>query len=143
MRTWLRVTKERKDSNRWLKKHCKDIKGSVLSIGSEYDKDGEGGLYCTYFSAASSYTTSEVTDEFKTDLVIDVRSMPEIDSDSYDAIYCSGVLEHVDDFQSGFKEMTRILKKDGILLLGLPFRKAITCAPMTIGASQNSESVTC
>ena len=43
----------------------------------------------------------------------------------YDCIFCGGVLEHTDDFQAGFGEMTRILKTGGILLLGLPFRQPI------------------
>jgi len=129
LRKYLRVTKERKESNNWLRTHCADIHGSVLSIGSEYDKDGEGGFYRDYFPAASSYTTSEVTHDFGTDLVIDVRAMPEIESESYDCIFCSGVLEHVDDFLSGLKEMTRILKPDGYLLLGLPFRQSIHMRP--------------
>mgnify|MGYP005846192545 CR=1 FL=1 len=129
LRTHLRLTRERRQSNQWLRHHCAEIKGGVLSIGSEYDRDGEGGFYRNYFKGASSYTTSEVSDEFGTDLVIDVRSMPEIESESFDGIYCSGVLEHVDDFHSGIQEITRILKSNGILLLGLPFRQAIHMEP--------------
>jgi ubiquinone/menaquinone biosynthesis C-methylase UbiE len=96
-----------------------------LSIGSGNDFDEEGDYYRNYFPMASSYTTSEVSEEFNCDLVLDVRSMPEIEDESYDCIFCSGVLEHTDDFQAGFDEMTRILKTSGILLLGLPFRYPI------------------
>jgi SAM-dependent methyltransferase len=129
IRSHFRVTRERKESNRWLRRNCADVKGHVLSIGSEYDKDGEGGFYRDYFPAASSYTTSEVSSHFGTDLVVDVRAMPDIGTGSYDAVYCSGVLEHVDDFHSAIREITRILKADGLLLLGLPFRQAIHMRP--------------
>ena len=119
----------RVDSNRWLHTQCKDVVGTILSIGSGDDSDGEGRKYRDYFPGATSYTTSEVVPMEGCDLVIDVRSMPEMTSSSYDCIYCSGVLEHVDEFRKGFDEITRILKPGGILLLGLPFRQAIHMAP--------------
>jgi SAM-dependent methyltransferase len=124
-----RPSRVRADSNRWLQTHCKDVVGAVLSIGSLDDGDGEGRKYRDYFPGARSYTTSEVVPMEGCDLVIDVRSMPEMTSASYDCIYCSGVLEHVDEFRKGFDEITRILKPGGILLLGLPFRQAIHMAP--------------
>lgn len=116
-------TASRLQSNRWLREHCSEIEGSVLSIGSAVDSDRQGGKYSEYFSKASSYTTSEVNEGFGSDLVLDVRSMPEIEDESYDCVYCSGVLEHVDDYRSGLEEITRILKPGGIFLLGLPFRQ--------------------
>jgi SAM-dependent methyltransferase len=119
----------RVDSNRWLRSQCRDIVGAVLSIGSGDDNDGEGGKYRDYLPGATSYTTSEWVPMEGCDLVIDVRSMPEITDASYDCVYCSGVLEHVDEFRKGFDEITRILKSGGILLLGLPFRQAIHMAP--------------
>ena len=131
---WLRKrpsnpSRARKESNKWLHRNCRDIKGRVLSIGSGGDDDNEGNYYRNYFPMASSYTTSEVSGELKCDLTLDVRAMPEIEDGSYDCIYCSGVLEHVDDYQAGFNELTRILKAGGVLLLGLPFRQAIHMSP--------------
>jgi ubiquinone/menaquinone biosynthesis C-methylase UbiE len=55
--------------------------------------------------------------------------MPEIKDESYDCVFCSGVLERVDDYQAGFSEFTRILKAGGILLLGVPFRQPIHMSP--------------
>lgn len=115
----------RRESNKWLRHHCRSIKGSVLSIGSHNDADGEGLHYRDYFTAASSYITSEVVDGFECDRTLDVRSMLELRDDSYDCVFCSGVLEHVDDHMAGLNEITRILKPGGILLLGLPFRQSI------------------
>lgn len=122
-------SRSRRESNEWLRRQCRDIRGHVLSIGSGDDSDGEGGAYRNYFPMAASYTTSEVTEAFACDLVLDVRCMPEISDGSYDCIYCSGVLEHVDDFRGAMGELTRIIKPGGILLLGLPFRQAIHMPP--------------
>jgi SAM-dependent methyltransferase len=119
----------RQESNHWLKGVCQGITGDVISIGSGDDRDGEGATYRDYFPSASSYTTSEVVEGFPVDMVVDIRSMPEILDGSYDCVFCSGVLEHVDDFRTGLDEMTRILKPGGILLLGLPFRQGLHMQP--------------
>lgn len=123
------ASKTRKESNAWLNSHASDIEGHVLSIGSGDDKDGQGRYYRDYFKNASSYITSEVTSGLKCDMVIDVRSMPEIQSKSLECVFCSGVLEHVDNYLAALAEITRILKPGGILLLGLPFRQGIHLAP--------------
>jgi SAM-dependent methyltransferase len=119
----------RRLSNAWLRRHAADIEGQVLSIGSGHDRDKEGGRYRAYFVRCASYTTSEISPEFGCDLVLDVRSMPQIHDGAYDCVYCSGVLEHVDDLAGGLHEITRILRPGGILLLGMPFRQAIHGAP--------------
>jgi SAM-dependent methyltransferase len=122
-------TRSRLESNKWLRTNCRDITGKVLSIGSGNDSDLQGGFYRDYFPNALSYTTSEVNDEYGSDLVLDVRSMAQISDSNYDCIYCSGVLEHVDDYHSGLAEMTRILKPGGVFLVGLPFRQAPHLVP--------------
>ena len=125
IKQWIHLpTKGRREANRWLQIHCRDIGGAVLSIGSAEDADGEGRHYRDYFVKAESYTTSEIEEYPVADLVIDARNMPEIESASYDCVFCCGVLEHVDEYQKAFGEITRILKCGGILLLGVPFRQA-------------------
>ena len=122
-------SKSRREANQWLRENCADIQGSVLSIGSAEDGDGEGGRYRDYFVRVDSYTTSEVMEHPDADLLLDVRNMPEVGDDSYDCIFCSGVLEHVDEHRKAVDEMTRVLKPGGILLLGVPFRQATHMEP--------------
>ena len=98
-------------------------------MGAGADLDGEGGHYRDYFENCTSYTTAEFDKDLKPDLVLDARNMPEIPDGSWDCIYCSGVLEHVDDWHQAFAELTRTLKPGGILLLGLPFRQALHFVP--------------
>jgi ubiquinone/menaquinone biosynthesis C-methylase UbiE len=43
--------------------------------------------------------------------------------------FCSGVLEHVDDYRSALAEISRILKPGAVLLLGTPFRQSLHMAP--------------
>lgn len=125
----IRPSRARREGNKWLRYHSVNISGSVLSIGSGNDADNEGNFYRNYFMQASSYTTSDVYEGSSCDMTLDIRSMPQIKDASYDCIFCSGVLEHVDDYYKGLKEITRILKNDGFLILGLPFRQALHLAP--------------
>lgn len=123
------ASQARIESNRWLRTQAAGITGRVLSIGSGDDRDGEGGRYRHYFTRCRAYTTSEPVPTPGCDLVLDVRHMPAIADAAFDCIFCSGVLEHVDDPFAAMAEMTRILRPGGVLLLGLPFRQAIHLAP--------------
>ena len=71
----------RVESNRWLEVQCRDIAGDILSIGSGGDDDGEGRKYRDYFPMALTYTTSEIEKNDYCNLVLDVRSMPQIGRD--------------------------------------------------------------
>ena len=41
-------------------------------------------------------------------------------NDSFDVVYSSHVLEHVNDESKALEEMKRVLKKDGVLIIGMP-----------------------
>jgi SAM-dependent methyltransferase len=123
------ITRNRRETNRWLQKHAAAITGNVISLGSGSDSDKEGRHYRDYFARAASYTTADLTTERGADLRIDIRSMPQISDAAYDAVLCNSVLEHVDDYRSGLAEITRILKPGGILLLNVPLRQALHLEP--------------
>ena len=113
----------RQKSNFWVSDNTELITGDVLSIGSMKDEDGEGNHYRDYFSHADSYTTSDI--EGNVDLMLDVMNMKSVPSNSYDCIFCAGVLEHVTDPKKAINEMRRILRPNGIILVGVPFRQPI------------------
>lgn len=39
---------------------------------------------------------------------------------SFDVVYCSHVLEHVNEEEASLREMYRVLKADGVLIIGMP-----------------------
>jgi len=49
----------------------------------------------------------------------DIKEIP-FDSESFDLIIATSVLEHVKDLDSAFIELKRVLKKDGTLIIGYP-----------------------
>lgn len=118
----------RAQSNAILREWCRNITGTVLSIGSSSDQDGAGASYRDYFTSADYYYTSEPT-AGRGDLVLDVRSMPSLVDASVDAVFCNGVLEHVDDCHAAVGECWRILKLGGTFIVGVPFAQPVHRAP--------------
>lgn len=116
-------------SNAVLKEWCRDITGTVLSLGSSSDSDGDGGTYRSYFVQAERYLTSEAQPDSRCDLTLDARSMPSIADGSFDAVFCSGVLEHVDDCHAAVAECWRVLRSGGRFLVGVPFNQHLHRAP--------------
>jgi SAM-dependent methyltransferase len=121
------VSPGRAESNAILRDWCAQIRGTVLSIGSGHDTDGDGGTYREYFTQAEIYLTSEPGPGC--DLQLDVRSMPSIRDAMFDAVFCSGVLEHVDDCHAAVAECWRVLKAGGVFLVGVPFAQPLHRAP--------------
>lgn len=123
------MSQARTQSDVVLAKWAPTVTGDVLSIGSASDRDGAGKLYRAYFAKARSYTTSECVPTPGCDLVLDVRAMPSVADASYDCVFCSGVLEHVDDCHAAVRECYRVLKPGGLFLVGVPFQQRIHRAP--------------
>jgi ubiquinone/menaquinone biosynthesis C-methylase UbiE len=62
------------------------------------------------------------------DLVCDIVNIP-VSNQSFDAIICSEVFEHLPDPVLAVKEFSRILKKGGTLVLTAPFDSLVHFAP--------------
>ena len=122
-------SESRRASNTILRSWGTSITGDVLSIGSSSDADGEGRQYRSYFPRATRYRTSEPEPYEGCDLVLDVRHMVAIPTASVDAIFCSGVLEHVDDVRAAVGECRRVLTPGGSFLVGVPFDQPVHRAP--------------
>ena len=128
-------------SNReaWLKNTLKKIpKGKkILDAGAgelQYKK------YCTHLKYKSQdfgkYTGDNVSeglqmgkwDNSKLDIVSDITNIP-VKKNSFDAIMCIEVLEHLPKPIDAIKEFSRILKKGGKLIITTPFASITHFAP--------------
>lgn len=56
-------------------------------------------------------------------LVMDSQKM-EFENDSFDEVYAIDVLEHVDSLDTVLSEMARVTKKDGFLMVDVPYYKS-------------------
>ena len=61
--------------------------------------------------------TVDIRPECNTDIVADICNMPEILSESYDAVFANCVLNHVYDDESALCEINRVLRDKGTALL--------------------------
>lgn len=64
----------------------------------------------------------------KIDVVCDIIDMP-FEDNSFDVVLCTEVLEHLPYPELAIKEFSRILKKDGIMILTAPFASLTHFAP--------------
>ena len=124
-----KISPERVESNVILREWCADVHGAVLSVGSGGDIDKEGRRYRDYFLQAKSYITSDLPTVPGCDISLDLRRVPAGYWETFDAVFCSGVLEHVDDTEAAVEGIWRLLKPSGVLLLGVPFKQPIHRAP--------------
>lgn len=62
------------------------------------------------------------------DIVSDITAIPRPDA-SFDAVLCTEVLEHVPDAVAALKELTRLIKPGGKLILTAPFSSMTHFAP--------------
>ena len=71
---------------------------------------------------------NETWDTKGIDLICDITSIPEA-SNSFDAILCTEVLEHLPDPTNALDEFARLLKPGGVLILTAPFGSNVHMAP--------------
>jgi ubiquinone/menaquinone biosynthesis C-methylase UbiE len=58
-------------------------------------------------------------------LAADLTHIP-IKAGSFDVVICVSVLEHIKDLKTAFEEMSRVIRQEGILILGFPMKNKLT-----------------
>ena len=107
-----------------FKKFCSHLNYVSQDFG-QYDGSGAVGLQ------------TGTWDNSKLDIVSDITSIPRPDA-SFDAIMCTEVLEHVPDAVATIKELHRLLKPGGYLLITAPFASLTHFAPYHFASGFNS-----
>lgn len=98
------------------KKYCAHLRYLSQDFGQYIDGQNRIGLH------PKSWDTSKV------DIISDITRIP-IKNNSFDNVLCSEVLEHVLDPDLCIKELSRVLKKGGKLILTAPFCAQTHFAP--------------
>jgi ubiquinone/menaquinone biosynthesis C-methylase UbiE len=123
----------------WLEKVLKKIPSgnSILDAGAG---EQQFKKWCTHLKYVSQdfaqYKPEEMDtglqmskwDYGKLDIVSDIASIP-VENGSFDAIMCTEVFEHIINPIEAISEFSRILKKDGYLILTAPFCSLTHFAP--------------
>lgn len=92
------------------------LSGSVLDLGG--DKRSE---YTRLFKGDFSVTTANIDSKTNPDVVCDLERPLPIASDSYDAALLINVLEHIFEYRQLLNESARVLKKEGKIIVVVPF----------------------
>jgi len=106
------------------KKYCKHLKYVSQDFGG-YNGQGDKIALQT-----------DSWDNSKLDIISDITNIPRED-ESFDAIMCIEVFEHLPDPARAIKEFGRLLKKDGTLIITAPFASLTHFAPYHFGSGYN------
>lgn len=107
-----------------FKSYCKHLK-YVSQDFCQYEGKGDGNALQT-----GEWNTSAI------DIVSDITRIPAADQ-TFDAILCSEVLEHVPDPVAAVAEFSRLLKPGGVMLLTAPFCSLTHFAPFHFASGFN------
>lgn len=91
----------------------------VLDVGGGAPFQKQMAKYEPWFEGVK-YQTMDYSPAFKPDIVGDIHNMP-FANEELEGILCKAVLEHVLDPIRAVDEIHRVLKKDGKVLLWVPF----------------------
>tara|TARA_B100002019_G_C21269097_1_gene601101 strand:+ start:1327 stop:2073 length:747 start_codon:yes stop_codon:yes gene_type:complete len=132
-------TQNANSRNEWLKERLNEIP-SGLTLLDAGAGNGNKEKFCKHLNYISQdvaeYTgvenkeglhTGEV-DYSKLDIISDIIDIP-LEDNSLDVILCVEVIEHVENPLLVFKEFSRLLKKNGKLILTAPFNSLTHYAP--------------
>lgn len=93
----------------WLGSHREALQGDVMDVGQPFHRHWGGDGYFTFGLGGDC------------DLTGDITNMPEIPDNSLDAIVCAEVLEHCERPPEACRELYRVLRPGGLLLVAAPF----------------------
>lgn len=105
---------------RLVRHHSSDIRGKILDVGCGSKP------YETLFSNCQSYIGVDIEDSghdhvnSKVDFFYDGKLLP-FDDSCFDAVVCFEVFEHVFNADDFIKDIYRVLKPGGFLLISIPF----------------------
>jgi SAM-dependent methyltransferase len=97
-------------------KHKAYYKGIVLDIGGR-----DRGKFKKPRDKVERWIFADIEERHNPDIVLNVEDMGEIASESIDIINAIQLFEHVEKTGQALKQCYRVLKKDGVLILSVPF----------------------
>ena len=98
--------------------------GKVLDIGGR-----DRGVFHKPKDKVKEWIFADINPEYNPDMLLDITDMNQIDSNSIDVINAIELFEHVKAIEKGLIECYRVLKKNGIIIISVPFLSAIHADP--------------
>lgn len=92
--------------------------------------------FAQYTGAGNTGLQTGTWDNSQLDIVSDITAIP-VEDGSFDAVMCTEVLEHVPDPVAAIKELARIVKPGGTLIITSPFASLTHFAPYHFASGFN------
>lgn len=94
------------------------LRGRVLEVGA--GRDRRRGTFIPPRDGVHRWVTVDLATTARPDVRADVTKLPFANA-SFDAALCLEVLEYVGEPQAALREIARALRKDGVLVVSVPF----------------------
>ena len=91
-------------------------KGVVLDIGGR-----DRGNFKKPKDKVEKWIFADINHDYNPDIILDVSDMKQINSNSIDVVNAIELFEHVYKIEKGLQECFRVLKKNSIFILSIPF----------------------
>ncbi|MFX0186791.1 MAG: methyltransferase domain-containing protein [Candidatus Hodarchaeota archaeon] len=121
---YIRLSYRRKMIDYLLKKYEYIYKGVVLDIGGR-----DRGRFKKPKKKVEKWIFADINPDYKPDIILNVSDMNQINSESIDIINAIELFEHVYEIKKGLKECYRVLKKNGKMIITVPFLSNIHSDP--------------
>jgi len=118
------ATYRRKILDRLLEENKYYYKGIVLDIGGR-----DRGKFKKPKDKVEKWIFADIKKKHNPDVILDVCDMKQIQEKSIDVINAVELFEHVENPEKGLRECYRALKKNGIMILSVPFLYPIHADP--------------
>jgi len=114
----------RKILDKLLEKNKNYYQGIVLDIGGR-----DRGKFKKPKDRVEKWIFADIEERHNPDVILDVCNMDKIKDESIDVISAIELFEHVEDPEQGLRECYRVLKRDGVMILSVPFLYPIHSDP--------------
>lgn len=100
------------------------VDGSILDLGGNSDSD-----YHALIGGEHTFTSVNINPQYGCDMVFDIQKPFPLAGGQFDAVLSLNVLEHIYKFNNVLAEASRVLRKNGLLILSVPFMHHIHGSP--------------
>lgn len=121
---YLLASYRRKLLDKLLEENKHYYKGVVLDIGGR-----DRGKFKKPKDKVEKWIFADIEAKHNPDIILDVSEMDKIETESIDVVSAIELFEHVEKINEGIKECYRILKKNGVMILSVPFLYPIHSDP--------------
>ncbi len=124
LKTYYNSSYRRQILDKLQNKYISEYRGIVLDIGGR-----DRGKFKKPKNKVEKWIFADIEQKHNPDIVQDVADMQNIETESIDIVNAIEVFEHVEKINQGISECYRILKKEGKLIMSVPFLYPIHADP--------------